>query len=76
MNKKKFVFIISLFAFLLLASAGTTLILIKKFCAYTKEALKDKHNYIIYQYLKPRRKTLFLDFDTSKELPVTFTPFL
>lgn len=75
MNKKKVIMvIISLFTFLLLSSAGTIFVLIKKYQAYTNEALKDKYNSIIYEYLKPNRKVLLLEFNTKKALPVTMRP--
>lgn len=41
----------------------------------TKKALKDKTNLIIYNYLKPHRKIMLLDFNTKKQLPVNFYPF-
>lgn len=76
MNKKKVIIvIISIFTFLLLASAGIIFVSIKNYQAYTNEALKDKYNSIIYEYLKPNRKVLLLEFNTKKTLPVTITPF-
>lgn len=76
MNKKRvFIVIVSLLIFLLLVSTVTTFALIKKYKIYTKEAIKDKYNCLIYEYLKPNRKLLFLEFNTKNTLPVTFSPF-
>ena len=41
----------------------------------TKKALEDKTNLVIYNYLKPHRKIIFLDFNTKKTVPVNFNPF-
>ena len=60
---------------MLLASVGIIFVSIKNYQAYTNEALKDKYNSIIYEYLKPNRKVLLLEFNTKKALPVTITPF-
>ncbi|MGN0740860.1 MAG: hypothetical protein ACI4LX_11885 [Treponema sp.] len=75
MNKKKVIItVISLTTIFLLILTGIAFSLVKKYQAYTKEALKDKYNNLIYQYLKPNRKILLLDFNTEKNFNAEFCP--
>ena len=40
-----------------------------------EESLSDKYNLIMYNYLKPNRKFLLLDFNTKKTVPVDYCPY-
>lgn len=76
MNKYKVFNIIISFVLiiLLLALAGTSFALIRKNEVYTTEVLKDKYNRMIYEYLRPNRKVMFLEFNTKKTFPTIISP--